>query len=339
MTRKQFRGVKIGGSIIVIFICSILLGITSLAGDSRERCQSQAYGIYYCEDEATLEEVQNVALMYNQIPVAVRDFLAWKQVKVYVCANPNADNEKSVCGKAYWPSLRSINGGPWCVTRPGFIEIYSGRKYPSYTTVIHEVGHELDEYAGVQSNQANYGLSTKEKWVNYYNQYKEQILKIDVSSKYNTYSEIECWAEAVRLLYSKPEKLIAISPELYQYVVDEITNLVGGDATPTQMLAPETKAGFDHVAYADAYPDLKAAFGYDKDLLWNHYLEYGKLEGRVVHFKPVTESTTGTYNNFDYKLYADTYPDLKAAFGYNKKKLWNHYNKYGKNEGRIVYFQ
>jgi hypothetical protein len=34
------------------------------------------------------------------------------------------------------------------------------------------------------------------------------------------------------------------------------------------------------------------------------------------------------------KCYADRYPDLKAAFGYNTNALIGHYNRHGKTEGR-----
>lgn len=43
-----------------------------------------------------------------------------------------------------------------------------------------------------------------------------------------------------------------------------------------------------------------------------------------------------TYNNFDYRKYADTYGDLKLAFGYDRDLLWYHYNYFGKKEGRVV---
>jgi uncharacterized protein YkwD len=40
---------------------------------------------------------------------------------------------------------------------------------------------------------------------------------------------------------------------------------------------------FDHKYYADTYPDLKSAFGYDRDALWNHYVVFGKKEGRKCY--------------------------------------------------------
>ena len=44
-----------------------------------------------------------------------------------------------------------------------------------------------------------------------------------------------------------------------------------------------------------------------------------------------------TYDTFDYRRYADDYDDLKQAFGYNQKQLWNHYLDCGFGEGRTVY--
>lgn len=48
-------------------------------------------------------------------------------------------------------------------------------------------------------------------------------------------------------------------------------------------ITPEYLA-FDELAYATAYPDLMAAFGTNKQMLWNHYLTYGMTEGRVAVF-------------------------------------------------------
>lgn len=48
--------------------------------------------------------------------------------------------------------------------------------------------------------------------------------------------------------------------------------------------AAESLETFDYETYADTYPDLKAAFGYDAAALYNHYISYGKAEGRVATF-------------------------------------------------------
>ena len=58
--------------------------------------------------------------------------------------------------------------------------------------------------------------------------------------------------------------------------------LVLGSAFPVN--AAESQATFDYKAYADTYPDLKAAFGYDAAALYNHYTQHGKAEGRTAVF-------------------------------------------------------
>lgn len=49
-------------------------------------------------------------------------------------------------------------------------------------------------------------------------------------------------------------------------------------------------------------------------------------------------SAAESLETFDYKTYADTYPDLKAAFGYDAAALYNHYVLSGKAEGRVAAF-
>lgn len=55
--------------------------------------------------------------------------------------------------------------------------------------------------------------------------------------------------------------------------------------------AAESLETFDYVTYSDTYPDLKAAFGYDATALYNHYLIYGKAEGRVAVFTEEVQQT------------------------------------------------
>ena len=42
-------------------------------------------------------------------------------------------------------------------------------------------------------------------------------------------------------------------------------------------------------------------------------------------------------DGFDYVYYANTYADLKKAYGMDKAKLLHHYYKYGEKEGRKIH--
>ena len=54
---------------------------------------------------------------------------------------------------------------------------------------------------------------------------------------------------------------------------------------PTCVCAAETPIDpkFDYKYYADTYADLKAAFGYDQNALWKHYVEHGQYEKRSCY--------------------------------------------------------
>lgn len=100
-------------------------------------------------------------------------------------------------------------------------------------------------------------------------------------------------------------------------------------------------ANFNSRRYADDYPDLKAVYGYDHYALWHHYLTHGEAERRIV-FR--TDGGTPSFadpalsaETFDSRRYADDYPDLKAAFGYDHARLWQHYVTFGRTERRRVY--
>lgn len=107
---------------------------------------------------------------------------------------------------------------------------------------------------------------------------------------------------------------------------------------PVQVHAadPIPKESFDYVYYANANPDVKNAFGTNRDALYKHYVEYGIREGRAA--KRISRSRLSAFGKngegFDAVQYANAYPDLKAAFGENKGALWNHYVNYGVYEGR-----
>lgn len=59
---------------------------------------------------------------------------------------------------------------------------------------------------------------------------------------------------------------------------------------------------FDWIDYANKYPDLKKAFGYNKEALYAHYIHYGLAEHRTATF-------TGKYENVNEEILAAYFPN------------------------------
>lgn len=87
---------------------------------------------------------------------------------------------------------------------------------------------------------------------------------------------------------------------------------------------PLTSLTFDADYYYNTYPDLQAAFGYDYNSLYRHYLDSGLAEGR---------SGSAEFNCL---VYRNNYPDLQTSFGDDYRAYCVHYETYGKTEGRIA---
>ncbi len=80
---------------------------------------------------------------------------------------------------------------------------------------------------------------------------------------------------------------------------------------------------FNATYYANKYPDLKAAYGYNATSLYTHYLQYGIKEGRSA--SPV----------FDPVHYLNHNADLIQAFGRNNyTAAYTHFIQYGYKEYR-----
>ncbi|MCM1045869.1 MAG: hypothetical protein NC417_10195 [Candidatus Gastranaerophilales bacterium] len=132
----------------------------------------------------------------------------------------------------------------------------------------------------------------------------------------------------------------------------------------TQANAATLEDVFDEHYYADMYPDLKEAYGYDKGALWQHFMKYGLSEGRnmnglidIVKYREMYGDLNAAFGNnwnaylnhyltfgakenretgtdFNALDYAGRYADLQAAYGTDVLALWSHYQAFGATEGR-----
>lgn len=93
---------------------------------------------------------------------------------------------------------------------------------------------------------------------------------------------------------------------------------------------------FDPVYYANKYADLKKAFGDDVQKLLQHWVQYGKKEGRIAKEVKYIYKGVDYTKEFDPVYYVNKYADLKQAFGDDVNKLLQHWVEHGKAEGRVA---
>jgi lipoprotein-anchoring transpeptidase ErfK/SrfK len=94
----------------------------------------------------------------------------------------------------------------------------------------------------------------------------------------------------------------------------------------TAATSEATKQCFDAKFYAETYPDVVKVYGNSEKKLLEHYLKYGRYEGRSASA------------DFNLAAYRHNYPDLNTAYGGNLDKYPEHYRKHGKKEGRNATF-
>ena len=98
----------------------------------------------------------------------------------------------------------------------------------------------------------------------------------------------------------------------------------GGSMTALAMPEQMPDGGvFDAEYYAEENPDVVAAVGSGKDVLYQHYTLAGKAEGRLPGVA------------FDAEYYAVNNPDVAAVLGNEEGALYQHYRSSGKAEGRL----
>jgi hypothetical protein len=84
---------------------------------------------------------------------------------------------------------------------------------------------------------------------------------------------------------------------------------------------------FDEEIYKLMYDDVKYM---SKEQILYHYINYGKIEGRIQNAKQMLENLN--CSDFDADFYKNTYKDLVNL---DDSQLAFHYVKYGKTEGRM----
>lgn len=90
---------------------------------------------------------------------------------------------------------------------------------------------------------------------------------------------------------------------------------------------------FNPIYYANHQSDVKAAVGTDDKKLFQHFIIYGigtqgpdKKTGKIEHRQAIT--------SFNPEVYRKNYPNLDKTYGDNWPAYYEHYCRFGYNEGR-----
>lgn len=206
------------------------------------------------------------------------------------------------------------------------------KKYTNF--VSDKAGYGYAQWTSANRKQGllNYAIATHRSIGNAQMQLEYLIQELELSYKgvFNTLKKATSVAEAsdvVVLKYEVPgsvlpsageaskQKTLAVRRAKAQAFYDKY-------ASSSKDTIKNYDLIFNYKYYADKYPDLKAAFGYNKAQLKNHFTTYGMKEGRQA---------ISTFNVITYK---NNYADLRAAFGDDLPKYYEHYVNYGYKEKR-----
>jgi len=228
-------------------------------------------GMIYTDTQSINTGAINNAL--NTLPPGIKSLLEREGVKIYYSGTPtNPIGYTKTAVVTYYNNSHKVAS----IDSRAEIYIYSNSDYPN--TVLHECGHVFDSIVGYISGIyiGEYGISSSKEWNTLYNGNYASLASIDGRINYIVQKGAsEAFAESFRLYCTNPNGLKNACPDVYNFIAAQIAKY---SPAPKAL----TKSNFDYKAYADAYPDLKAAFGYDKNALWNHYNNFGKNEGRTA---------------------------------------------------------
>ena len=235
-----------------------------------------ANGIVYTNTANINLDAVNGAL--NLVPEGIRNLCNKEGVKIYYTAGISRA-ERNYYGVTITPTVTYYNGSYKIASIDQRVRIYVYDDAPFNTTIPHEFGHALDTISGYNTGKyiGEYGISSSAEWQRLMAANKSALMSIDSHAAYTVpIDNDEPFAEAFRLYCTNPNGLKNACPDVYNFIAAQVAKY-----SPASKAL--TKNNFDYKAYADTYPDLKAAFGYDKDALWNHYNNFGKKEGRTAN--------------------------------------------------------
>lgn len=235
-------------------------------------------------------------------------------------SNPTTTTESSYKGKVSIPSGKTYNITKVETLPTGYTASYSGTTATlSYTpeTVekTYKVVWEGDGENGDKTRPSSVTIKLKSGDTEY------GIVTVSESTNWSGTTKLDKYVKGVEANYTP----VASDVSNYSSSVsgDTVTYKFTGTLTKaTQEAVANGTAGttgdngangekteelynfdmFDWIDYANRYPDVKKAYGYNKEKLYAHYIHYGIAEGRIATF-------TGKYANVNEDILKAYFPE------------------------------
>jgi hypothetical protein len=124
--------------------------------------------------------------------------------------------------------------------------------------------------------------------------------------------------------------------QILEAIYDQIEAREQAEALITQEIN-QIRGTFDANYYLEKYSDLQAVLGNDTEAALDHYVRYGKDEGRTDVNEAevlITQEMNELRDSFDAEYYLAKYSALEAVLGNDTERALDHYVRHGKDEGR-----
>ena len=233
---------------------------------SPAKADAQVLDIIEEVDSVTAEAERNI---YARLPEGIRSALEETGYVYY----SDTITQSGHAGTTYIMTDRAISEG-----RASTDVKYDG------DVMIHEIGHYVDVcyqgYSGA-SDECVYTASDSAEWQKLYAKYKDTIAKFGGLSQYEVYNANEAFAEAYSHVIRNRKMVERKAPEIVAFVDKVNADVIARYAKVTVELSSEYNTDeFNATAYYTRYPDLRLAFGQNAKALYDHWIAYGKAEGR-----------------------------------------------------------
>lgn len=272
----------------------------------------EAYGY---DEKALLNHFLNYGLAEGRIASPIFDITYYKKNNPDLAA-VYGDDLKKYC--THFAVYGMNEGRQGCATFN--VNSYKLQYADLRQAYVNDLSKYYEHYLkyGYRENRKGTGCTSRQGYVTQYN-------GVDYASVYNCDYYLANNADVKNAYGSNDD--IAVLQHFVNYGMNE---------------GRQASSNFNATSYRLQYVDLRNAYGGQLKSYYEHYMRYGKKEGRVATGCTTVQGATTIYNGVDYSAVYDYYyyvannADVKKAFGNNDVAVLQHFVNYGMKEGRCA---